>query len=200
MIKRLFLFILVAVVCVTESADARQLGTFTVWDSWGENSVGRSGVKVVFGWYTGQYPTWSPQPCFEWNLTSADVGKTFYADSQTNSKFNEMVSIITNGVENKIYYITSSLPSSPAGNVWLRSESNFTKYGISGTDFYGCTIDSISFTLNSLQIKSPGSNPNNNGQWTDLSISGQISINGVPEPATLVLLALGGLFLRKRKA
>jgi hypothetical protein len=198
--KRLFLFILVAVMCVNESVDAQQLGTFTVWDSWGENSIGRSGVKVKFGWYTGQYPSWTQHPCFEWNFSTADVGKTFYLNSQTNSKFDEMVSILTNGVENKLYYMTSSLPSSPASNVWLKSESNFTKYGISGTDFYGCLIDSISFTLNSLQIRSPGSNPNNDGQWTDLYISGNIGINGVPEPCTLLLLGLGAAIVRKKRS
>jgi hypothetical protein len=59
----------------------------------------------------------------------------------------------------------------------------------------GYQIQSFSFQIDSLSIQSPGSNPNGDGIWTDMS--GQVSLmiyaTQVPKPATMSLFGIGSL-------
>jgi len=75
-------------------------------------------------------------------------------------------------------------------------------------DFYGNTIEEIAFSVDSVFLDSPGSDPGNNGIWTDFAFEGTLNIYGsrvpseVPEPSTLLLLGSGLLGLaafRQRK-
>jgi hypothetical protein len=201
MSKRLFLFILAAMVCINGTVEAKVLGQLAVNDHWGAIMTNGTGATLKFGWYTpGPFPDYfySMRPCFEWNFYTADVGKTFYSNSQTNPNFNEIAAILTNGVNNGLYHADSTISFDGTTGYYLTMDSSITKYGIQGVDFYGCTIDSIAFRLDRLQLLSPGSNPNGNGNYTDFYLQGSIIVNGVPEPATLLLLGLGAAIVREK--
>jgi hypothetical protein len=51
-----------------------------------------------------------------------------------------------------------------------------------------------------MTLDTPGSNPNHDGIWTDYSYDTTFTIEETPEPATLSLLALGGLAMLRRRA
>jgi hypothetical protein len=64
--------------------------------------------------------------------------------------------------------------------------------GSNGIDLEGFNIDYYTLVFTSLDFESPGSDPNNNGLWTDYSYSARFSVYGepVPEPASLTVICL----------
>lgn len=72
---------------------------------------------------------------------------------------------------------------------------------ISEYDLFGYTVDRIDRHL-TFSIESPGQDLNGDGVWTDFHIGGVYEFWGtpIPEPATLLLLALGSVALLRRRA
>lgn len=127
-----------------------------------------------------------------WMISENDIGNTLFADAESDPGFDNVVSYLTNGQEEfmTIFFLY--------GGSGIR-ESEFTDViGIPQIDFQGYNITRIGLTLNDLFLSTPGQNPNDDGVWTDYSYDASISFY-VPEPATLLLLSLGGLILRKKK-
>ena len=72
---------------------------------------------------------------------------------------------------------------------------------ISEYDLFGYTVDRIDRHL-TFSMESPGQDLNGDGIWTDFHIGGVYEFWGspIPEPATLLLLALGSVALLRRRA
>jgi len=157
------------------------------------------------------YPTifdsgWDWLISFSWDVTSDDVGETFFASAETHENFDVFASFLTNGIDNFLhlkdnYSITkfgSELPSSQFESALINGIRD-------GVDFEGYTIDSIALTVNELFFLDYALEPKSaRGGFAIGNYSYDITytINGaeVPEPATVFLLALGGLaLLRKRQ-
>lgn len=68
---------------------------------------------------------------------------------------------------------------------------------IPGPDLVGFTVTSVVRRLE-VAIASPGSDPNGDGNWTDLSIRSVIEVYGVPAPSAALGLAFGLVGRRRR--
>ncbi len=134
-----------------------------------------------------------------WTLPSSKVGETFSVSADTDLDFDIMASILTNGVNNPLgfqiyedgaysglYYWESSFPKTLKEPVVTRD------------DFAGYTITRIDAKLNSFTFKHYQA-----ANFTERLLDVEISIYGtpIPEPATLVLLGLGGalMLIRRRR-
>lgn len=138
-------------------------------------------------------------PIFSKNLTLADVGVPFTINSSNNSNFGQIVSLLTNGVTENIYFeVTGELG---LGSSIGTSESSLTFNN--ANDFQGFVTDTVTITVNSLDITIPGQNPNGDGIWTDFNAKYTLTVESraVPESSALIGsgIALGFVFLLANK-
>ncbi len=73
-------------------------------------------------------------------------------------------------------------------------------FGQTCPDLCGATITRVVREL-TLSLESPGSDPNGDGNWTEMQIRAVTTIYGIPEPGTLTLgtPVLAALLLRRRR-
>jgi hypothetical protein len=83
-------------------------------------------------------------------FTPQDVGKIFTANKTTDAQFNDYTSLLTNGKKNGIGFFLKLIPS---GNGFSQGglESILTG-NPNQVDFFGNTIDSISYQINKIEI------------------------------------------------
>ena len=139
-----------------------------------------------------------------WNITEADVGKTFFASADTHENFDNFTYLLTNGIDNGLF-----LPDNHSIFVGIPGPIEYESTLITGVqdgvDFEGYTIDSIALTVNELFFEyDPDGGIISNRGTTHYAYDITYTINGAetihtPEPATLFLLGLGCLALRRRK-
>ena len=129
-----------------------------------------------------------------WDVTPDDVGKTFFASADTYENFDVFTYPLTNGIDNLLYLTDGTISKFYTGTP---SESMLINGIQDGVDLEGYTIDSISLTINELFFDYGGF-PTNYSYDITYSINGSEMIAS-PEPATVLLLGLGGLFLRKKR-
>ena len=134
-------------------------------------------------------------------ITSADVGSTYLATSSSDTGFNDVVSWLTNGIEDRFmlffFYISPGYGSGIGGSGIGRGETDiFAGVTLNGTDLGGYDIEAIAMRVESLWFDSPGSNPNGDGIWTDFGYD--LTFTFIPEPATILLVGLGAVVLRKK--
>jgi len=69
-----------------------------------------------------------------------------------------------------------------------------------GVDLEGYLIDNVTRTI-SVELETPGSDPNGDGQWTDFEVTTLFEIYGqpIPEPTTTALVVGGLLILHRRR-
>ncbi|MBC8096064.1 MAG: PEP-CTERM sorting domain-containing protein [Akkermansiaceae bacterium] len=132
----------------------------------------------------------------QFTLTPSDVGKTFSLTAQSDPEFGAFVQRLTNGRNDMIAFADSF------GGLSGQNESLFFSQRIAGSngiDLRGFQIGSIALRVDSLTIASPGSNPNGDGNWTDVFFEGTITVHAVPEPSSGALIGVAGLLLLNQK-
>ena len=129
-------------------------------------------------------------------LFASDVGSTINFTPESKG-FDKLASILTNGTNDIIMFTIGS------GGVGRYEERIVNKFIDSPwVDFYGYEISEVILTINDYTLNSPGHNPNGDGNWTDIHLDLTFSVYGepVPEPCSIFLLSMGGLFLYRRNA
>ncbi|MFC2953567.1 hypothetical protein ACFOOP_16635 [Marinicaulis aureus] len=121
------------------------------------------------------------------------------------SDFDFAVGLLTNGVNDRMQFRSGGGAFGQVESYWFFDD--FT--GASGIDFQGFTISRLVLTVIASFV-SPGSDPNNDGIWTEESYSLRLdvyddSVSDVPLPAATPLFAAAlmggaGFLRRKRKA
>lgn len=166
------------------------------------NHDSREGARViasglVFSW-TDEWRTKS----LDWEVvTPSDVGETFTQSPVTSPYFDFFASLLTSGTDDFLI-IWRHFPEITGGGAGTGTlESNWLNKFIQTetVDFYGWQVTEINLTVNSLTIDTPGSNPIGDGIWTDYVYDVTFSIYGIPEPATLLLLAFGMVVVRRKQ-
>jgi len=140
-----------------------------------------------------------------WSVTEADVGKTLFASANTHETFDNCVSFLTNGVDDGLYLLdghTVLIFSIGDGFLVTQHESTLISGIQDGVDFEGYTIDNIALTINELFLSYDADAIK--GGLTNYSYDITYTINGAetipnPEPATILLLGLGGITLLRRR-
>jgi hypothetical protein len=113
------------------------------------------------------------------HLTAASAGSTVWADT-TGPGFAMVVRALTDGASDFLGYQTAT-PNWLAGPGWfIAPEPSFFsgQTGASGVDLAGYAIQAIGFRVDSVQLASPGENPNGDGNWTDFSVRGVFVFEG----------------------
>jgi hypothetical protein len=167
----------------------------TINSSGGEASITNS-MNLAFGFTPG--PNDHPVPMLFQGLwvTSRDTGHTYVqGPSDDAADFNLYTSHLTDGRISYCCYIqTVGLGGFAESGIPESQFFDSLPPGNNGIDLGGFTIDYYTLVFNTLNIVSPGSNPNGNGNWTDFSYSATFSVYGepVPEPRSSDLfVALG---------
>jgi len=138
-------------------------------------------------------------------FTSNDIGSVFYLTAAEDSDFTQLAANLVNGQADRIGYIADDSPI-PIGADYGYTQ-NYEDYMLAGSpfltngiDLQGTVIDRFALRINDLNLDSPGSDLNGDGNWTDLRFSVTLSIEGhvIPEPSTMLLGLLGALLLAIR--
>jgi hypothetical protein len=133
---------------------------------------------------------------FFWS--NKDQGAVASVDAFNDPDFAHVTDIFTNGTNDYAVWV---------GVVWYPGdgftgggmhESEFffnESEGTTANDLHGYQINRIQLALDQFSIASPGSDPNGDGKWTDVSATLTFTFCGVPvpEPSTFALLAIGAV-------
>jgi len=132
---------------------------------------------------------WDWSISLSWNVTPRDVGKTFFASTETHQNFNVFTFPLTNGIDNSLILTDGTVSKFPT-----YAESMLINGIQDGVDFEGYTIDNVALKVNELFLDYDGS-------FTNYSYDITYTINGsvVPEPGTLALVGFGGLAVLRRR-
>lgn len=180
MVKK-FIFSAFLITLISQSLNAKLLFDYNIQEEWGTpNPI--STVNFGLGNVIGGV---MPNTVLLWyDISPDDSGSSIdIFESMEPDNFNTMVSLLTNGLNDEIFFLGST------------SGTSEMDYALSGgpSDFIGLEISYFSLLVHDLTITDNGSL-----NWISSNVS--IQAWAVPEPATVSLLALGGLaLLRKRK-
>ena len=137
-------------------------------------------------------------------LSPADAGSVFTVTAINTPAFAAFAAWLTNGVDGRMGFAWLD----PRTDGVTRSPNKSTVFqgvpGGNGIDLQGFNVTSMDFLLTQFTLTSPGSNPNGDGQWTDIGGTAQLTFNyeTVPEPSSSVLVGcglIGAMILNWRK-
>ena len=144
---------------------------------------------------------------FHESFSVGDAGSVV-SITPADSFFSTAIAPLTNGIDETL---RMEVTSGTGGGDAEGPESSYfggSLFCLNGIDFAGQTITSLDLVIDTLRHESPGSDPNNDGNWTEFEYGARFVVNGevpggvVPEPATLLLFGSGlagaGLRLKKR--
>ena len=118
---------------------------------------------------------------FSLRVANADQGRTITVNESNNPDFSAAVAFLTDGNDDSAEF-GSFFPGGGGGSI-SRPESVWFKGGITGTydpDLAGTTVTNVLVHLDVVNIQSPGSDPNGNGNWTDYDHRIRMVIMGIP--------------------
>lgn len=129
-------------------------------------------------------------------FTRLDISNVFYLTAAEDPDFTLLAANLVNGQPERIGWVTAYTPIGADYSGTQTYEAGIlagSPYLTNGIDFQGMVIDRFSLVVNDLNLDSPGSDPNNQGVWTDLRFSVTLSIEGhvIPEPSTALLCVAG---------
>ena len=143
-------------------------------------------------------------------FTRLDIGSVFYLTAAEDPDFTQLAANLVNGQPDRIGWVTAYVPIAPDNGGTQNYEAGIlagSPFLTNGIDLQGTVIDRFSLVVNDLNLDSPGSDPNGQGNWTDLRFSVTLSIEGhvIPEPSTLMMLFGGAAIcavrlMKKRQA
>jgi hypothetical protein len=113
-------------------------------------------------------------------LTPDDTGSSYTIVSSDDEDFTTVTDTLTNGIDDYLSFQYTPYPGG-GGSGGGTTESGLFLGGVTGEclpDFAGFQIDYFKLTINSLTLDVPGSDPNEDGIWTDYSIDLQIEVYG----------------------
>ena len=162
---------------------AAVLGTYEVTQAGGCSSIYEGlEINVIFG---GDGTGASGARLFEGNVfRPSDVGMTVTMTEANDPEFNDAAAVLTNGVNDSLSFQAIGYPGGCIGGDGS-SEALFffgDQSGANGIDFIGYAITSIGLRVDALTLNIPGANPNNDGNWTDFSVTYTLIIEGESAP------------------
>jgi len=154
------------------------------------------------GLYFEDAPTGDPPPQVrlfgDQLLSPTSLGTSFFADASSDgAEFERAAEHLTDGVESWVLLGFTSQYLSAQGAVDETQLFSNDPLGTGGVDLAGFRIDRIGYRLDQLLIESPGSDPNGDGNWTDMTVRATLLVEGeaVPEPGAAALAAIGVMSL-----
>ena len=187
--QRILLIALSAVAVFSANANAALIGSFD-----GQEATGSRGASdsILFSMgYAFDRGTDLREPIIFSLLLTGDT--TAFADS--GRAFEIAAEEMTDGVirpfgTRSAFSLDGELTGSVNGS------------GFPESDFSGFLIEAFVLTVTGFSLLSPGSDPNGDGNWTDLAFDWRVDVYGqpvdevpIPAAAALFLLGLGGLVL-----
>jgi len=157
-------------------------------------------LRLQLGYFSPGDGFFNTAPLFnQFILTNGSAGQVFLLTPETDPDFASFAGILSNGDNN-------GLGLGGLEVIYGFQEPEFFEWlvpGGNGIDLAGFQIGAIAMQLSNLVIDSPGSNPNNDGNWTEVSFAGTFTVYAVPEPTVIALFGIGVgslLFHRARSA
>jgi hypothetical protein len=136
-------------------------------------------------------------------VNSSSVGQTFTATSATSPDYAMFVWYLTHGTAE---FFTNFYGPNGFGFGWNSSYQDcFRDKDGNPVDLSGQEVNSLSLYINEIRFDTPGSDPNHDGLFTDITVKVTLTVNPVPEPSTFALLGVGAVSLlgyrwRRRRA
>jgi hypothetical protein len=136
--------------------------------------------------------------------TPGMVGQNLVDVSGSEPGYANFVSLLTDGSNERLGWMSGMTPSGGGAGINGWETNSFLTHpsGWNGIDLHGYTMAGVGLQMNQLSINSPGSNPNHDGNWTDVSWDATLTLYTVPEPTILFPVAVacvGFPLLRRHK-
>jgi len=157
------------------------------------------GIALVYTGLDVEFSVGNSPLLFDMDIEPNDAGQAFVATAANNPNFNQVCNWLTNGTDDPFRIASWTIPGGAGTSTYPPESLVFADTTLNGIDLEGSVIESITFSIEEFTLDSPGSNPNGNGIWTDHNYYLTVTVEGVPEPASLAILALGGLALLPRR-
>jgi PEP-CTERM motif len=130
-------------------------------------------------------------------ITEATVGQTLIANASTDSQFSAFAAFATNGIPNITHF--DFVTPGGIGSIGADSEAALFRLPAPAVDFHGFTLSSVQLQVNDFSLTTINGAPFRflHGQ---LSVFGEGASQTVtPEPASVMLLSIGGIALVVRR-
>ena len=133
-------------------------------------------------------------------IDPSSTGMTFTATA-SDPGFSNFVNYITNASNGWVVVSLQSISGQSTFTDASQESALFNKSGPTIFDIQGSNVTSVSLTVNTFILDSPGGNPWHDGTNTDITSDFTISVHTVPEPNTFMIVGVfaGAAIIFRRK-